>query len=75
MHHLALTLHKTVGELMDSMTMADYQAWNLFFSEQEREREAERVRREIAANRAAGVYDARDPDGASMLIAQVHQFK
>lgn len=61
---MALTLHKTVGELLDTMTMPEYIQWSAFFEERE-------VHRRRAENRAKGIVDFSDPEASKQLIGMV----
>lgn len=64
MHNLAATLHKTVGELLDTMTPAEYLSWSVYFEDRE-------VQRERAENRAKGIVDFSDPEATAQLIGMV----
>ncbi len=67
--NLALTLHKTVNELLDTMTPREYIQWNVFFEERERERVMEDMR---SQQRIAGGVDFSDPDASQQLISMVN---
>lgn len=60
-----MTLHKTVGELLDTMTMTEYATWGRYFEERELERKR-------AENKRNGVIDFSDPEAGSQLIAMVN---
>lgn len=66
LHNLALLLHKTVGELLDTMTPAEFASWQRFFEERERDRKR-------AEMRAKGIIDFTDPESTSQLIAAVQR--
>lgn len=64
MHALAFTLHKTVAELKDTITMNEYLDWSAWFEEQALERKR-------AENRAKGIIDFSDPQATQQLLAQL----
>lgn len=63
---MAFTLHKTVAELLDTMTMTEYANWCRYFEERELERKR-------AENRARGIVDFTDPEAGAQLIALVQK--
>jgi hypothetical protein len=62
LYNLALAVHKTFNELLDTMTPSEYAGWIVYFEERE-------VERQRAGN---GVQDLSDPQAQQLLIAQVH---
>lgn len=57
-------MHKTVAELMDSMTMTELTMWNVFFEDRA-------IEQKRAENRARGVVDFTDPQSTAQLLQMV----
>ena len=64
LHYLALELHKTVGELLDTMTMAEYHDWVEYFREENEDAERRRAR-------ARGEIRLDAPNAGAQLLAAI----
>ena len=65
LYNLALALHKTFNELLDTMTPSEYAGWTVYFEERELERQR-------AEGRASGMVDFSDPQASQQLIGMVN---
>ena len=64
LHFLAHELHKTVGELLDTLTMAEYHDWVTYFHELNEEEEQRRAR-------ARGEIRLDSPNAGAQLLAAI----